>query len=582
MRSLGIGLLTVALASCGLAEPEVSTKTSAVLDGLNYGGGSLLTQVKLVVVYWYDGTFDPWVLGNMEPFYEAMLKSAYMDLLWEYNVPWYTNFGRGSVYNDQAYWIAPKNRSTALSQADIESELQSQIQDGWLPSPDANTLYALHFPAGIHITANNGSTACGPNAYDWCGYHDHFKSSIGDIRYFVMPDFSPGSGCDIRCGRNTRLGNYTSTASHEVLEAMTDPDPFSGWSGGTSGEIGDYCGKTASDAKIMDTYGTVYSVQRMWSNKAAAKGLNPCVAGVPRNRDILFRDDSTGDVSLWITHNDDPTLLTPVTVRSSLDRAWWIRGTGDFDGDGIGDVLLSNILTAEVQIWFMDGVGGIKSVASPQLGLSTAWRIYAGGDFNGDGNSDILALNVHTGDVKIWLMSGGLILGTTTPAFGVDGLWQIQGFGDFDGDGTSDILWRNTSTGDVGIWIMKGGLISQWQYPQYGLDSAWQIQGVGDFNGDGTSDILLANPGTGDVIIWMMNGGAIAWKAHPGYGVDQAWVIRGVGDFNGDGMSDVLWQNTSTGQIGVWQMKWGSIVNFLYPGWAPSSVSVQGTVLAPN
>jgi hypothetical protein len=37
--------------------------------------------------------------------------------------------------------------------------------------------------------------------------------------------------------------------------------------------------------------------------------------------------------------------------------------------------------------------------------------------------------------------------------------WQIAGTGDFDGDGQTDILWRDPNSGGVALWLMNGASI---------------------------------------------------------------------------------------------------------------------------
>jgi FG-GAP-like repeat len=65
--------------------------------------------------------------------------------------------------------------------------------------------------------------------------------------------------------------------------------------------------------------------------------------------------------------------------------------------------------------------------------------------------------------------------------------WRAVGTGDFNDDGNSDILWQNASTGQASIWemngnsLVRGGPVS----PNPGL--AWHAVGTGDFNKDGLS-----------------------------------------------------------------------------------------------
>ena len=84
--------------------------------------------------------------------------------------------------------------------------------------------------------------------------------------------------------------------------------------------------------------------------------------------------------------------------------------------------------------------------------IPTSWTIVGTGDFNGDGNTDLLWRDID-GDVAIWFMNGTTLV--SGPDLGnIPTNWTIVGTGDFNGDGYSDILWRDTA-GDVAIWYMK-------------------------------------------------------------------------------------------------------------------------------
>jgi len=58
--------------------------------------------------------------------------------------------------------------------------------------------------------------------------------------------------------------------------------------------------------------------------------------------------------------------------------------------------------------------------------------------------------------------------------------WNIAGIGDFNGDGDADILWRNSTTGEVYIWLMNGTTLTSSGSLGY-VSSDWSVQGVGDF-----------------------------------------------------------------------------------------------------
>ncbi len=70
--------------------------------------------------------------------------------------------------------------------------------------------------------------------------------------------------------------------------------------------------------------------------------------------------------------------------------------------------------------------------------------------------------------------------------------WTIIGTGDFNGDGETDILWRNAN-GDVAIWLMNGTQVIS-AVDLGNVPASLTIAETGDFNGDGKTDILWRGP----------------------------------------------------------------------------------------
>jgi hypothetical protein len=131
--------------------------------------------------------------------------------------------------------------------------------------------------------------------------------------------------------------------------------------------------------------------------------------------------------------------------------------------------------------------------------------------------------------------------------------WIVGGVGDFNNDGNTDIVWQNTSTGKAQVWWILD-LSPNYFYAQDlpGLPANCVISLVADFNGDGMPDLLLTNTQTGQRGFSLKTGfnqfGPLIDLAT----VPTDWELSQTGDFNSDNSTDIVWTNTITGQRGIW------------------------------
>ncbi len=193
--------------------------------------------------------------------------------------------------------------------------------------------------------------------------------------------------------------------------------------------------------------------------------------------DILWRNLATGEDVVWIMNGS--TLLTSQDILAVPDRNWNIVGTGDVNNDGKTDILWRNSATGENVVWFMNGTT-LSSTQDILPVYDTNWQIVGTGDFNKDGNIDIVWRNKATGEDEVWFMNGTTISSTSdlqAPAIS-DTNWHIMGTGDFNGDGNTDLVWRNSKTGENVIWFMNGIAMSSYQDTLAVPDQNWQIVGL--------------------------------------------------------------------------------------------------------
>jgi hypothetical protein len=277
---LGNGLTSVAVASPNLSEIVVLGGSCAAaggtpLDGgvfteavheplqtATFNGGPVLTSPQVVSISYDD---DP----NQSAYdtYDAWLPTSD----WLAAVGKDYGVGLGSFVGSVHLATAP----TSLDDSAIPGLLEAIVADGGVPPPSvtdggvvSDVFYIFHFPASLGLTTGHGAEpAC--DAYG--GYHTW--ETIGDVAYTyaVIPDCSAG------------LGFIQQATSHELIEASTDPitgtdpayvilDPTNPF-GFAGGEVGDLCEFNLPASEVDNGY----TPQRIWSNSAAAAGLDPCI-----------------------------------------------------------------------------------------------------------------------------------------------------------------------------------------------------------------------------------------------------------------------------------------------------------------
>ena len=192
---------------------------------------------------------------------------------------------------------------------------------------------------------------------------------------------------------------------------------------------------------------------------------------------------------------------------------------------------------------------------------NTGWKPVGTGHFNHDEHLDVLWHKADTGELSVWYLNGTRWVGgngfsnwTATEASG----WKVVGTGDFNRDGNTDVLWHKPDTGEVGTWLLDGTNVTSNPFLNKLAKQAegFYVRGAGDFDGDGHTDVVVHNWQTQQVIIWYLNGtnvvreGVLSWNI----GGSTGWQIVGTGDYNHDGKLDVLWYEGWEGRVGAWNL----------------------------
>jgi hypothetical protein len=268
-------------------------------------------------------------------------------------------------------------------------------------------------------------------------------------------------------------------------------------------------------------------------------------------------DDSRDYDRTCGTYQFTPIPVPPSTMTGSHN---------DLDSDWRNDLVAREAATGLLWLYRGNGAGGFISRTQIGNGWSGMDVIDTVGDFSGDGRSDLLARERATG--YLWLYPGNGF-GGWLPRQRVGNGWNamnaVFGPGDFNGDGNVDVLAREAATG--ALWLYPGNGAGGWLARTrvgVGWSAMTALVGPGDFNGDRTGDVLARDPGG---YLWLYPGnGAGGWL--PPVRVGNGWnaldALVAPGDLNGDRTADLLARDPSTGYL------------WLYPGngaggWLPRS-----------
>jgi hypothetical protein len=164
------------------------------------------------------------------PYLQALARAGY-------------NVGPGSALAG-AVDNVPLTAGSTITDGLIRSRLQADINSGLLQAPNSNTLYVVYVQPDVAVNLPSGQ---GTTQQGILGYHTAFVGGgEAAIRYAVVVSPGGAAGNSILPEATTAMDQLTAVTSHELAEAVTDPDINSivnngrlGWFDPQRGEIGD-------------------------------------------------------------------------------------------------------------------------------------------------------------------------------------------------------------------------------------------------------------------------------------------------------------------------------------------------------
>jgi hypothetical protein len=373
---------------------------------------------------------------------------------------------------------------------------------------------------------------------------------------------------DATSGANLGAANLTSTAASQFTPFTSYPlaSLNDGNTGGTNGPaIGDFNGDGRPDYAVPANSGSVFILlgkgDGTFTNGttiATASPFEPTSVVVgdfngDGKQDLaVLSANGIGSVNIYLG-NGDGTFGTPTNIAvATATSGSRLLAVGDFNGDGIQDLVATNATQNNVAVLLGKGDGTFKPAVAYALGNvndtrgQAPWNVVVG-DLDGDGNLDLAVASDVAGSISILLGNGdGTFKAVTYVATGATQVGSVA-VADFNHDGKLDLA--TTSAPDNTIYILLNNTANKvlsFQAPKPNpMAGGPYYLTIADFDRNGRPDIISANNASNNVGVLIGNGDGTFQAAVP-YAVGAGSIFANVGDINGDDRVD-LTAVTNTG-----------------------------------
>jgi hypothetical protein len=344
-----------------------------------------------------------------------------------------------------------------------------------------------------------------------------------------------------------------------------------------------------------------------------------------------FNRDGRPDVAILdgglfvLLGNGNGTFQSPVNYSTSLSYA---LAVGDFNQDGILDIVVANLVPSTVSVYLGNGDGTFQT---PKTSVTNAGSYFvAVGDFNGDHKADLVVIDPPY--VSVLLGNGDGTFQAPNDYSTFVGAHELA-VGDFNNDHRLDVavVGYNGGTSDMGIFLGNGDgtlqtpIINPLNYTpgsvvaadfnrdgkldlaigKYLGDRVGVLLGNGnatfafgstylmtaepnqiiaiDLNGDGKVDLAIPNgQPAGATVLWGMGDGTFQ---PPQLFQSMAAGPMTAGDFNLDGKPDLVLANGTLGAITLLNtgvVSFSPTAPLIFPLQVVNTTSAPGTVTLTN
>jgi hypothetical protein len=232
---------------------------------------------------------------------------------------------------------------------------------------------------------------------------------------------------------------------------------------------------------------------------------------------------------------------------------------GDFNGDGISDLLWFNPTTSQVGYWTMSATvptsssgGGVTRTGLSSYSVTPGYFVGAVGDFNGSGYADLVFTSANR---DLWLWTNNHQGGWTSSRIGTTDYpsqWQLIGAGDVNGSGHDALLWLDPSGCKFGYWTMNGATVTGYQ--TINIACGYYPVSIGYFTASNRLSIVWTSAAN-DLYIWDSTGSTTGGNMGNGFNAydltsympANSHIMSVGGGYEGQNMGLEVYQRSADG-----------------------------------
>ena len=268
--------------------------------------------------------------------------------------------------------------------------------------------------------------------------------------------------------------------------------------------------------------------------------------------DLVVVNTGFDNVIVHLGYGDD-SFPIQTTYPMGLGSAPRMVAIGDFNNDTLPDIVVANFGINNLAVLFGNGESGFRDQIQIETSPTRPMYVVVG-DFNSDSCSDIAFIGYGTDSVGV--LSGFCTSTFETPRYfstGYDSLPYSIAVGDFDNDSRLDLAVANYGTDNIGLFFGLGdGTFTTQTICPTGSNSGPHSIAISDLNNDTHLDVAVVCSDSNSITLFFGKGnGSFAESRWYSTGINSNPIFIAIADFDNDDKPDITVLNNGTNNIAL-------------------------------